>query len=300
VAIGTIGSRTYAFVGLERGNAAMVFDITLPKAVTYTNFIANAGDVSPEGVLFIPASENASNKDMLVLSNEVSNTVSTYSLSTPVAYTLQILHYYGESGQLGVETAPIMGALIDKFDNEFANTLVLGEGDSWIPGPWLVAGADPSLNAILGSTALARPDVAIMNAFGTDASALGNHEFDLGSPVVSGAIAASGSWAGAQFPYITANLDFSKDSSLRGLADASIGGTTSNAFAGKEASSIKGKIAPYAVVTGGGEKIGIVGATTWDLLRARRRTALSPRTTPTLSPAIWRRLQLTCSRRSIS
>ena len=109
-----------------------------------------------------------------------------------------------------------------------------------------------------------------MNAFGTNAAALGNHEFDLGSPVLSGAIAAAGTgasaWVGAQFPHITANLNFAADSALRGLADATLGGTATNAFAGKEASTIKGKIAPYTVVTKGTEKIGIVGATTYDLL----------------------------------
>jgi 2',3'-cyclic-nucleotide 2'-phosphodiesterase (5'-nucleotidase family) len=187
-------------------------------------------------------------------------------------FTLQFLIYYGESGLLGVETAPIMGALIDKFDDEYSNTLVLGEGDSYIPGPWLVGGSDPSLNSVpgIGTTALGRPDIAIMNAFGTDASALGNHEFDLGSPVLQAAIAASGTgasaWAGAQFPLVTTNLNFAADSSLRGLADASLGGTATNAFAGQEASAIKGKIAPYTIVTQGGEKIGIVGATTYDLL----------------------------------
>ena len=183
-------------------------------------------------------------------------------------YTLQILHYYGESGLLGVTTAPIMGALIDKFDDVYANTLVIGEGDSFIPGPWLVGGADPYLNAspLIKSTALARPDVAIMNAFGTDVSALGNHEFDLGSPILQGAIAASGTWVGAQFPLITTNLDFSKDSSLVALADKTLGGNAANSYAGQESTAIKGKIAPYTVITQGGQKIGVVGATTFELL----------------------------------
>jgi 2',3'-cyclic-nucleotide 2'-phosphodiesterase (5'-nucleotidase family)/predicted AlkP superfamily pyrophosphatase or phosphodiesterase len=187
-------------------------------------------------------------------------------------YTIQLLHYYGESGLLGTTTASITGALIDKFDDQYANTLVLGEGDSYIPGPWLVGGSDPALNAVagIGTTALGRPDIAIMNAFGTSATALGNHEFDLGSPVLASAIAPSGTgttaWVGAQFPLITANLDFSADSALKGLADATLGGTATNAFAGKEAATIKGKIAPYTVITKGGEKIGIVGLTTYDLL----------------------------------
>ncbi len=185
----------------------------------------------------------------------------------PAAFTLQILHYYGESGLLGVQTAPILGAMIDKFDGDYANTIVLGEGDSFIPGPWLVGGADPSLNAVsgIGSTALGRPDIAIMNAFGTTASALGNHEFDLGSPVLQGAILGSGAWVGAQFPLITANLDFAADSSLKSLADAGLGGTA-GAIAGSEVTSIKAKIAPYAIKTLNGEKIGFVGATNPDLL----------------------------------
>ncbi len=206
----------------------------------------------------------------------VTNTLGAIEIGSPGTttqkYTLQLLHYYGESGLLGVETAPILGALIDRFDDQYSNTLVLGEGDSYIPGPWLVGGSDPSLNTVpgIGTTALGRPDIAIMNAFGTDASALGNHEFDLGSPVLAAAIAASGSgsaaYPGAQFPFITSNLTFAADSSLRGLADATLGGTATNAFAGQEAAAIKGKIAPYTVVTQGGEKIGIVGATTFDLL----------------------------------
>ncbi|MEI8147358.1 MAG: bifunctional metallophosphatase/5'-nucleotidase, partial [Alphaproteobacteria bacterium] len=109
-------------------------------------------------------------------------------------FSLQILHMYGESGILAVDTAPKLAALVDKFDDT-PNTVVIAEGDTWIPGPFLVGGADPSLNPVpgIGTTALGRPDIAILNALGTTVSALGNHEFDLGSPVVSAAIAESGS-----------------------------------------------------------------------------------------------------------
>jgi predicted extracellular nuclease/2',3'-cyclic-nucleotide 2'-phosphodiesterase (5'-nucleotidase family)/Ca2+-binding RTX toxin-like protein len=261
---------------LESGGLNTLIE-TLPANERYTyNFQGNAQALDQ-----ILVSNNLSSKldgfDVVHINSEFADQVSDhdpsvarFNLPAPnqAAYTLQLLHYYGESGLLGVETAPIMGALIDKFDDQYSNTLVIGEGDSYIPGPWLVGGSDPSLNAVagIGSTALGRPDIAIMNAFGTDVSALGNHEFDLGSPVLQSAIAPSGNWAGAQFPLITSNLNFSADSSLRGLADASLGGTATNAFAGQEASAIKGKIAPYAVVTQGGEKIGIVGATTYDLL----------------------------------
>ncbi len=266
VTVATIGGRNYAFVGLERSHLTLAFDVTDPTHVTYTGALQHNGDLNPEGGLFISAADSPTGKMLFVSSNEVSTSLSVFEVAQP--FKLQILHYYGESGLLGVETAPIMGALIDRFDDQYANTLVLGDGDSFIPGPWLVGGADPSMNAIpgIGSTALGRPDIAIMNAFGTDASALGNHEFDLGSPVLQGALAGSGAWVGAQFPLITANLDFSADSSLRGLADKTLGGNGANSFAGQEASAIKGKIAPYSVVTMNGEKVGIVGSTTFELL----------------------------------
>jgi 2',3'-cyclic-nucleotide 2'-phosphodiesterase (5'-nucleotidase family) len=192
---------------------------------------------------------------------------SVHGVATETTYTLQVLHYYGESGLLGIQTAPVMGAMIDKMDGDYTNTVVLAHGDSFIPGPWLYAGADSSLNSIsaIGSTALGRPDIAIMNAFGTTASALGNHEFDLGSPVLAGAVFPSGVWAGAQFPFITANLDFASDSILRARVDVTLGGT-GGAIAGLEVADIKAKIAPYAIKTIAGEKVGFVGATNWELL----------------------------------
>ena len=247
---------------------------TLPANERYTyNFQGNA-QVLDHLMVSNSLLTRLNGYDVVHINSEFADQISDHDPSVArfnLGYTLQFLHYYGESGLLGVETAPIMGALIDKFDDQYSNTLKLGEGDTFIPGPWLVGGADPSLNSVpgIGTTALGRPDIAILNAFGTDASALGNHEFDLGSPVLQGALAGSGAWVGAQFPFVTANLNFSADSSLRSLADATIGGsggTGANAYAGKEANTIKGKIAPYTVVTEGGEKIGIVGATTYDLL----------------------------------
>ncbi len=259
---------------LENGGLNTLVE-TLPANERYTyNFEGNA-QVLDHILVSDNLLANLDGFDIVHINSEFFDQVSDHDPAlarmsvTPPTFTLQLLHYYGESGLLGVDTGPIMGAMIDKFDDQYNNTLVLGEGDSFIPGPWLIGGADPSLNSVpgIGSTALGRPDIAIMNAFGTDASALGNHEFDLGSPVLQGAIQNSGSWVGAQFPLITANLDFTADSALKPLADSSLGGNAANAFAGQEASAIKGKIAPYAVVTmPNGEKIGLVGATTYELL----------------------------------
>jgi 2',3'-cyclic-nucleotide 2'-phosphodiesterase (5'-nucleotidase family) len=283
VTVASFGGRSYAFVGLERSGMVLAFDVTNPAAVTYTTSFKRTGDQNPEGMVVVSAADSPSGKPLLLTANETSNTLTIFEIDgAPTAdYTLQILHYYGESGLLGIQTAPIMGAMIDKFDNDYANTIVVGEGDSFIPGPWLVAGADPTFNRLLHTgtftsaadttaTPFAQADVAIMNLFGTTVSALGNHEYDLGSPVLSSALfpatsSTVGNWAGAQFPLITANLDFAGDSSLKSRADTTLGGT-GGAIAGSEVTALKAKIAPYAIKTINGQRIGFVGATTWELL----------------------------------
>ena len=283
VAIAVLNGRVYAFIGVERSHAVMIFDVTDPANVSFTNIASRFGDLNPEGMLVVPAADSPTGKLLLLVANEVSYTLSTYEIAAETApLQLQILHYYGESGLLGIQSAPILGALIDRFDGDIANTVVIGEGDSFIPGPWLVGGADPALNRVIhtgtftaaaDTTAVpfAQADIAIMNAFGTTVSALGNHEFDLGSPVLQAAVspansATVGNWSGARFPLITANLDFAGDSSLRGFADGTLGGTVGNIFRGNEVEGIPARIAPYAVKTVGGQKIGFIGATTFELL----------------------------------
>ena len=271
VTVANIGGNMMAFVTLERASGSiMAFNVTDPDDVQFSGLFTNPGDVSPEGVLVIPGADNSTGKDLLVVSNETSNTLTVAAVETQMeatdapAFTLQILHGYAETGTLGIETAPIFGALVDKFDDEY-NTLVAFEGDTFIPGAWTNAAADSTVGAVVGSTSIGRADIEILNRLGTDVSSLGNHEFDLGSGTFAGAL------SGADFPFITSNLDFSGDSALRGRADNSLGGTGGD-IAGSEAADIAGKIAPRAVVTVGGEKIGIVGLTTWNLLEKTSAT----------------------------
>ena len=82
------------------------------------------------------------------------------SLDIPAApqnFTLQLLHLSdGEAGLLASQTAPNLAALVDAFDDDYANTLILSGGDNFLPGPFLAAGTDlsvtPTLNAVTGST----------------------------------------------------------------------------------------------------------------------------------------------------
>lgn len=78
VTITEIGGKQILFVGLERNNQIMVYDITNPYAPEFLQILSNAGDVGPEGVLVIEADESPTGKTLLVISNEVSGTVSFY------------------------------------------------------------------------------------------------------------------------------------------------------------------------------------------------------------------------------
>lgn len=205
-------------------------------------------------------------------------------------YTLQLLHFSdAEAGLLASTTAPNLAALVDAFDDDYANTLILAGGDNWIPGPFLAAGTDPAvrnaINAVTGSTMtgtipIAAADIAIHNLIGVQASALGNHDFDLGSNVLASALSANSGWVGAQFVSVSANLVFgpsspyytnptATDSPLNAIyadtLDFNVQPTLNAApttTAVAEASTLKGKIAPATVITEGGEKIGVVGVTT--------------------------------------
>ncbi|MCF0216135.1 MAG: alkaline phosphatase [Fibrobacteraceae bacterium] len=83
VAVGKVGNRIFAFVGLERGNGIAVFDVTstgraAPKVVDY---FMDTRDRGPEGLLFIPA-EKSPVKDtpLLVVGYEYSKSISIYKV----------------------------------------------------------------------------------------------------------------------------------------------------------------------------------------------------------------------------
>ncbi|NKC32554.1 choice-of-anchor I family protein [Falsiroseomonas selenitidurans] len=253
VEIGQIGDRAYAFVALERSNMSLAFDVTDPANVTYTGAIQRDGDVSPEGVLLIPAADSPTGQALLVTSNEVSNTISVTVVEETPAFTLQLLHFSdGEAGLLAGETAPLLAALVDGYDDTFANTLILAGGDNFIPGPFLAAGTDSSVGAVHSrGTNPGAADIEIHNRIGVEASTIGNHEFDLGTNAFADAV------ADAAFPYLSANLDFSAESSLNARYTETVGvGGLENA------TSLNGRIVSSAVVEKGGEVIGLVGATT--------------------------------------
>ncbi|BES69305.1 hypothetical protein RE428_03230 [Marinobacter nanhaiticus D15-8W] len=194
------------------------------------------------------------------------------------SYKLQLLHFSDIDGDPGValDNVERFSALVNAFRARDLPTLLVSSGDNVKPGPLYYAGNAPELADVLGMPANGRAGIALMNALGVDASAIGNHDLD-GGPAEFAAMLvpetdASGTYPGAEFPYLSANLDMSDEPAL---ADLATGGA-------QPAAQIPGRIAPSTVIEVGGERIGLVGGTAPALpnITQTGRIRVSPEMTP--------------------
>ncbi len=103
------------------------------------------------------------------------------------------------------------------------------------PNPLVLSGGDTFQGTLFYNVYKGLADVLFMNLMGYDAMAVGNHEFDDG-PEALATFAER-----ARFPLLAANLDVTAEPLLKDL------------------------IKPYAVMSVGGEKVGVIGAVTPDL-----------------------------------
>ena len=264
VEVATIDGVTYVFVGLERIGGIMTFDISNPAAPVYVDYVNTrdfsiifdpdtitpdelemVGDLAPEDIQYISASESPNGQDLLLVANEVSGTVSIFSTQPPASepMTLTILHNNDGESQLvsapGLEDfggAARFKTLVDQLRAEAGeNAVMLSSGDNFLAGPEFNASLELSdTEKLYESRAL--------ELIGYDALAIGNHEFDFGPDVLERLIADFD----APTPFLSANLDFSGEAGLQALVDA-------------------GRIAASTVIERSGQMIGVVGATTPNL-----------------------------------
>lgn len=91
VEIGQVGKRTYAFVGLERVGGIMVYDISNPRNAKFVDYVVTrefgadatteqAGDLAPEGLVFVPADDSPTGEPLLVVAHEVSGTTTVFTV----------------------------------------------------------------------------------------------------------------------------------------------------------------------------------------------------------------------------
>lgn len=108
VAVGEVASRRYAFIGLERIGGVMVYDITDPRGPRFEQYINNrnfavdpaevcgekgrmqsstcitAGDLEPEGLLFIAAEDSPVHAPRLVVLHELSDSATLYRIDPAI------------------------------------------------------------------------------------------------------------------------------------------------------------------------------------------------------------------------
>lgn len=95
IALGMINDQTFAFIGLERVGGIMVYDVTEPVAPEFVQYINNrdfsvsevdlqagmAGDLGPEGLVFISADNSPTGEPLLAVGNEVSGSTTLYAIT---------------------------------------------------------------------------------------------------------------------------------------------------------------------------------------------------------------------------
>jgi hypothetical protein len=86
VTVAEIGGKMFAFVALERIGGCMVFDVTNPASPIYVdykntrNLTTFAGDNGAEGIIYISAANSPTGNPIVILANEISSTLSFYSI----------------------------------------------------------------------------------------------------------------------------------------------------------------------------------------------------------------------------
>jgi hypothetical protein len=98
VTLGRVRGQTYAFVGLERAGGIAVYNVTDPAAPAFVQYVnprdfsrefvlpdelgewEEAGDLGPEGLVFVSEDESPNGAPLLIVANEVSGTTTIYSI----------------------------------------------------------------------------------------------------------------------------------------------------------------------------------------------------------------------------
>ncbi|MEB6481244.1 choice-of-anchor I family protein [Acinetobacter vivianii] len=91
ITVGSIGQKTFAFIGLERMSGIMIYDISTPNKPKFIEYFttrnftetetAKQGDLGPEGLIFIAAKDSPNGKPLLVVGNEVSGSTAVYQVN---------------------------------------------------------------------------------------------------------------------------------------------------------------------------------------------------------------------------
>lgn len=139
-------------------------------------------------------------------------------------------------------------------DNVAKRVTAVKEVRTQKPDALLLDAGDVFSGTLYFNEFLGEADIEFMNLMKVDAMTFGNHEFDLGSSPEGHQKLVEFIQA-AQFPFVSSNVDFSKDELFTGLFNTRIA---------NETDELNGNIYTGIVKEVNGEKVGIFGLTTAD------------------------------------
>jgi 2',3'-cyclic-nucleotide 2'-phosphodiesterase (5'-nucleotidase family) len=224
----------------------LVVDVTQGYDLTISGAPAGTIPANTPIVLNVSYNKAMAPGDTLVGEILLGPTAAPAALSIPVsihrfAPTLTILHNNdGESDLLGDDDfggVARFATVVDQVRTEVDEShplLLVNSGDSFLAGPEWTASLEKGVPFY---------DSIALDLIGYDAMCIGNHDFDFGPDRLADFV---GGFPMSQVPFLSANLDFTAEPRLQGLAGA-------------------GRIAGSVVVEAGGQEFGIVGATTPNL-----------------------------------
>ena len=136
VVIGEVKNRTYAFIGLERVGGVMVYDITNPYRPHFVQYVISrdfsgdaaagtAGDLAPEGLVFISAEDSPNGYPLLVVSHEVSGTVAVFQVDSAKRRKSEFAGNDELSLQSDEIETPVSFALGQNYPNPFNPTTLI-------------------------------------------------------------------------------------------------------------------------------------------------------------------------------
>jgi hypothetical protein len=91
VALGQIAGTWYAFVALERVGGIAVYDLSAPQSPSFVEWVPGrdytqavtsgfAGDLGPEGLVFVGTDDSPTGAPLLIVANEISGTTTIYEI----------------------------------------------------------------------------------------------------------------------------------------------------------------------------------------------------------------------------
>jgi 2',3'-cyclic-nucleotide 2'-phosphodiesterase / 3'-nucleotidase / 5'-nucleotidase len=190
---------------------------------------ASKADVVHLNADFSPSKGRVSDHDAVLAQIDIAG---------PAGFPLTVLHTNDTHANLDTTSAP---------DNILRRVTAIQDAKASSANPLLLDAGDVFSGTLYFNKYEGQADLEFMNLAGYDAMTFGNHEFDKGPQTLESFIKKAG------FPFVSSNVNFSKDAVLKDYFKNEAGQP-----------GAPGQIYPALVMEVGGEKVGLFGLTTED------------------------------------